>query len=209
MNPIKRESIYLIMKNVVINILFGCFCSVIFFSFKSIDDNILLPVNILKSKVEWTARKIAGKHNGFISISSGMVETDGKMLKGGKFVIDTRSMTDIDVQLKSSNRLLMKHLKYNFFEVDKYPTAIFEISSVSPCEDKYEVVGRLTIKDSTQEIRFPAIISITDKNIFATAIIKLDRRKFDIDYGAGLIKRMANKAIYNDFELRISLVAGK
>lgn len=177
-------------------------------SFTPIQDITTIPVDVSKSKVEWKARKIAGKHNGYISIASGTVETDGKIITGGQFVIDTKTMTDVDVRFKPANHWLMKHLKNNFFEVNKYPEAKFIITSVTPNADIYMIVGKMTIKDSTQEIRFPAIISTTLTTVNAEATIKLDRRKFGIDYGSGLLKRMANRAIYHDFELKIKLTAG-
>ena len=197
------------MKKTVPNSVVIAFVSIVLFSFKSIDHNISIPVDVSKSKIEWFARKIAGKHNGFISISSGTFETNGTVVTGGSFEIDTKSMTDVDVHFKSANRWLMGHLKNNFFQVDKYPTASFIITSVTPIADKFEVVGKLTIKDSTQEIRFPAEIVTSPTTVNATANIKLDRRKFGVNYGSGLIKRMANNAIYNEFELKINLVAGK
>ncbi len=197
------------MKKALRNSLVIAFVSLVLFSFKSKGDNIYIPVDVTKSKIEWFARKIAGKHNGFISILSGTIETNGKMVTGGRFIVDTKSMTDVDVHFKSSNRWLMGHLKNNFFQVEKYPTASFVITSVTPNAEKFDVIGKLTIKDSTQEIKFPADISITPTSVNATATIKLDRRKFGVDYGSGVIKRMANKAIYNEFELKINLVAGK
>ncbi len=183
--------------------------SIALFSFTPIQDITTIPVDVSKSKIEWKARKIAGRHNGYISISSGIVETDGKSVTGGQFVIDTKSMTDVDVRVKLANRWLMKHLKNNFFEVNKYPESRFIITSVMPNRENYTIVGKLTIKDSTQEIRFPAIITTTPTTVNAEATLKLDRRKFGIDYGSGLIKRMANKAIYHEFELKIKLVASK
>ena len=160
-------------------------------------------------RFEWVARKIGGKHNGFITLTSATLSIEGNYLKGGEFIVDTKSMTDADLTFKKANRWLMRHLKNNFFEVDKYPTARFTITSVTPNAEKFDIVGNLTIKNITKEIKFPANIAFTDSTVTTNATITIDRRDFNINYGSGLIKRMANKAIYNKFDLKISIVGKK
>ena len=92
-----------------------CFLIICFFVFlssvNSQSSSSVLSVDTSKSKVEWIARKITGKHNGFISITSGSLEMDGKTLTGGRFIVDTKSMTDVDVRSSLPNNWLMKHLK--------------------------------------------------------------------------------------------------
>ena len=195
------------MKIKVITSLTVVLIFLILTSFISTKRNIVLGLDLNKSTIEWYARKVGGRHNGFISILSGTLITENNKLTGGKFVVDTKSMTDADLKFKKANKWLMGHLKNNFFEVNKYPTASFEITTVIPNRDKYEVTGKMTIKNITKEIKFPAIIIITDSSITATATIKIDRRDFGINYGAGIIKRLANKAIYNEFSLAVTLVS--
>ncbi len=184
------------------------FCGLLL-SFKSPKATTILPVDLNKSKIEWIGRKIGGKHNGYVTITSGTVETDGKMMTGGSFVVDATSMTDLDLSFKKENNWLMGHLKNNFFEVTKYPKATFVITSVTQGGNNFTVVGKLTIKDITQEIKFPAVINTTATSVNATATIRINRHNFNVDYGAGLVKRMADQAIKDEFELNVTLVAGK
>ena len=201
--------LYLAMKKTIIySLLVGLGCLVLF-SFKSLKSPTSIPVDLIKSKIEWVARKIGGKHNGFITLTSATLSIEGNYLKGGEFIVDTKSMTDADLTFKKANRWLMRHLKNNFFEVDKYPTARFTITSVTPNAEKFDIVGNLTIKNITKEIKFPANIAFTDSTVTTNATITIDRRDFNINYGSGLIKRMANKAIYNKFDLKISIVGKK
>ena len=170
---------------------------------------ITLPVDLNKSKIEWVGRKVGGKHNGFISIASGAVQTNGKTLTGGSFVIDATSMIDTDLKFKKENNWLMGHLKDNFFEVSKFPKVSFVITSVSSDGNNYIVTGKLTIKDITQEIKFPAVITTTASGVNASANIHIDRKKFNVIYGSGFVKELADKAIKDEFEVNVTLVAGK
>ncbi len=197
------------MKKIfVFSVLILMFCGLLL-SFKSPKATTILPVDLNKSKIEWIGRKIGGKHNGYVTITSGTVETDGKMMTGGSFVVDATSMTDLDLSFKKENNWLMGHLKNNFFEVTKYPKATFVITSVTQGGNNFTVVGKLTIKDITQEIKFPAVINTTATSVNATATIRINRHNFNVDYGAGLVKRMADQAIKDEFELNVTLVAGK
>ena len=197
------------MKRILISSLLILMICGLLLSFKSPKATNTLAVDLSKSKIEWIGRKIGGKHNGYVTITSGTVETDGKMLTGGSFVVDASSMTDVDLSYKKENNWLMGHLKNNFFEVTKYPQATFVITSVTPEGNNFTVVGKLTIKDITQEIKFPAIINTTATSVNATATIRINRHNFNVDYGAGFVKRMADQAIKDEFDLNVTLVAGK
>ena len=197
------------MKKRFVSTVMILFVSGIILSFKAQNPINKLPVDLSKSRIEWIARKVAGKHNGFISIASGTVETDGKMLTGGSFVVDATSMIDADLSNKKENNWLMGHLKNNFFEVTKYPKASFVITSVTPNGNKFNIVGKMTIKDFTQEIKFPAIITTTATSVTATATIIIDRQKFNVNYGSGFVKELGDKAIKDEFDLNITLIAGK
>ena len=190
--------VYLIMKkNIIYTIIIGI-VSTLLVSFKSFTDTEKMPVDLTKSKIEWVAGKIGGKHNGFITLTSATLSIEGNYLKGGEFIVDTKSMTDADLTFKKANRWLMGHLKNNFFEVDKYPTASFVITSVTPVGDKFDVIGKMTIKDITQEIKFPAIITTSATSVTATAAIIIDRLKFNVNYGSGFVKELADKAIKHE-----------
>jgi polyisoprenoid-binding protein YceI len=162
------------------------------------------------SSMEWTAKKVTGKHNGYVKVINGDLTLDGANVKGGSFEIDLTSMTVEDIKDPGSNGKLLGHLKSDdFFSVEKYPTAKFVIASVTPKSGStYTVKGKVTIKGITQDIEFPADIAFQGKDMTATAKIKLDRTKFDIRYrSANFFENLGDKAIYDDFELDLKLVA--
>lgn len=162
------------------------------------------------SSLEWVARKITGKHNGFVKVTSGEVVMDGAMLKSGTFQIDMTTMTVEDIKDPGTNGKLLGHLKSDdFFSVANHPTATFVVSSVTlKSGSTYTVKGKLTIKGITQEIEFPADITVSGKTMKAIADIKVDRTKFDIKYrSSNFFENLGDKAIYDDFDLKVSLVA--
>ena len=167
-------------------------------------------VDTKASSLLWTGKKITGQHTGAILVSSGELVTDGKQVKQGTFDIDVTSITVTDVTDKDSNAKLVGHLKNDdFFGAEKFPKATFVISSVTPIKnDDYSVKGKLTIKGITKDIEFTAVIKTDAKKLTATAKIVVDRTQYDIKYGSSsFFDNLGNKAISNDFELDLKLVA--
>lgn len=182
----------------------------ILFAFKPIAN--VYKIDASKSKIEWVGRKVTGAHSGIVKLASGSLSTDGKKVNGGNFVIDMTSLTCTDLDA-SNGAKLVGHLKADdFFSVDKNPTSKFVITKVSSiAADKVNITGDLTIKGITNSIVFPASIKQKGNVLVAVANgVKVDRTKFDIKYGSkSFIAGIGNKAIDDDFELNISLVATK
>jgi polyisoprenoid-binding protein YceI len=157
----------------------------------------------------WLAKKVTGQHNGKVKVTSGELTLDGVKVKGGEFTIDLTTMTIEDLQ-GGSNEKLLGHLKSDdFFSVAKFPTAKFVLTSVTPKSGKtYTVKGKLTIKGITNDIEFPADITFSGKTMTATSKIKVDRTKYDIKYrSSNYFENLGDKAIYDEFELDLNLVA--
>lgn len=162
------------------------------------------PVNVSASKVNWKAYKVTGSHEGFVNVKSGTLDFNGETLAGGKFVIDMTSINATDVSGKTKENL-DGHLKSeDFFGVAKFPEAKLEITRVISRgkAGEYKVVANLTIKNTTKEIKFDAMVA----NGKATANIKLDRTDFDVRYGSGsFFDNLGDKTIYDEFDLMVSL----
>jgi len=168
-------------------------------------------VDTAASTLTWNAKKVTGEHFGIVQIASGELVTDGKIIKQGSFEIDLSTLTVTDVTNAESNAKLVGHLKSDdFFSVAKHPKANFSITSVTPkTGDEYAVKGKLTIKGITNEIEFPATIIRNGKKITASAKIVVDRTQYDIRYrSSNYFENLGDKAISNEFELNLKLVAG-
>lgn len=169
-------------------------------------------VDVTKSKIEWTGRKVTGQHTGELKIASGALNANGKSLVGGSFVIDMKSLSNTDLDASNGQKLL-GHLKSDdFFSTEKNPTAKFEITNITTLSaEKVTVKGKLTIKGITNEVSFPATVKQQGNFIVAVANgVLIDRTKFDIKYGSkSFIEGIGDKAIDDNFELNINLVAKK
>ncbi|MCF0042935.1 YceI family protein [Dyadobacter fanqingshengii] len=171
-----------------------------------------LAVDTKSSTITWGAKKVTGTHAGSVPVESGSLIVEGDKLKGGTFVADVKSLVVTDVTDKEMNGKLTGHLKSDdFFSVEKHPQAKLVISSVTPKGgDAYDVVGKLTIKGITQEVKFPATVKADAKKVTAVAKVTVDRTKYDIKFrSANFFENLGDKAIDNDFTLDVNLVANK
>ncbi|WP_229216623.1 YceI family protein [Dyadobacter sp. 3J3] len=169
-----------------------------------------LTIDPKASKVVWVGKKVTGEHTGIVPISSGTLILDKDKLKGGSFVLDTKSLTVTDLTDNDSNGKLTGHLKGNdFFAVEKFPQSKLDITSVTAKgANVYDVTGKLTIKGITNDITFPATLKADGKSVAATAKLTVDRTKYDIKFrSTNFFENLGDKAISNDFVLDVNLIA--
>lgn len=167
-------------------------------------------VDVTSSTIAWTGYKVTGKHTGYVKVKNGnLTWTDGK-LTGGSFDIDMNSITCTDLEGEYAGKLV-GHLKSDdFFGVAKYPTAKFVITKAIPQDTKgnYKIVGNLTIKEKTNEVKFPASVSESNGTVNATGKITVDRSEYDVKFGSGsFFDNLGDKTIYDEFDLQVTLVA--
>jgi len=164
-----------------------------------------LNVSTSASKIVWLAKKVTGEHNGTVNISKGSLTVNGNKLVAGNFTIDLKSIVCKDLTDPGYNQKFIAHMSSgDFFEVEKFPTANFVISKVAG----NEISGNMTIKGITKAITFPAQIVVSSGKVSATASIILDRTDYNIKFGSKkFFESIGDKAIYDDFNLTISLVS--
>lgn len=169
-------------------------------------------VNTTASNIIWKGYKVTGEHSGNVKLKNGSLDlTDGK-LTGGSFEVDMTSITCTDMQGEYGDKLV-GHLKSeDFFGVDKYPTAKFVITKAIPVDTKgnYKIVGNLTIKWTTKEVKFNAFVSEKDGIVNASGKLSIDRSDYEVKYGSGsFFDGLGDKTIYDNFDLQLSLSASK
>ena len=165
-------------------------------------------INTAASKIEWTGRKVTGKHSGTIGVKSGSLTMKDGMLVGGTITIDMFSIAVTDLQGEGAAKL-ERHLKSDdFFGVEKFPTATLIVKeSIAKGKGEFEVKGDLTIKGITQPVTFTTHIKPDGKKYTANSNITIDRSLFDVRYGSGkFFEGLGDKTIYDVFDLAISLV---
>lgn len=169
-----------------------------------------LKANLENSIINWKGHKVTGSHEGTLKLKDGELTYTDEVLTGGFFVVDMTSITSTDLEAGKGKEKLEGHLKSaDFFGVEKYPTARFDITKVASrgMEGNFRVSGKLTIKEATQPIKFNAVIKKDTKGATATAAIKIDRTDFGVRYGSGsFFDNLGDKTIYDEFDLNLTLV---
>lgn len=149
-------------------------------------DGTSVGLDITKSTVKWIGTKLKGKHNGTVKIASGNIIVKDNKVVGGKFSLDMTTIDDEDMKDDPKMKAKLEgHLKSeDFFNVDKFPNATFEITSITENAGTTSVTGNLTIKDVTKGVTFPAKINYgaDKKPVSATANFNINRQLWGISY---------------------------
>jgi polyisoprenoid-binding protein YceI len=189
------------------NFFFFSILAITAFAFTTVTDH---TVDTAASNIAWTGEKVTGKHTGNVKLKSGSLQMQDGMLKGGSFEIDMNSITCTDLEGEYNNKLI-GHLKSDdFFGVANHPTSKFVITRAIPTDTKgnYKVIGNLTIKETTKEIKFFANVNTASGKPTATGKITIDRSEFNVKYGSGsFFDGLGDKTIYDEFDLNVTLVS--
>jgi polyisoprenoid-binding protein YceI len=169
------------------------------------------PVIAENSEISWVgANFTGGQHTGTINIAEGKLIEQGGQIVGGGFVIDMNTIANTDLPDDKKADLVGHLTNGDFFETNKFPHAMFEITSVKPVTGKsettHDVTGNLTMKGITKSITFPANITVSEAGIEAsTPQFVIDRTQWNIMYGSTLAGVVKDEAIDDKIGLQIKL----
>lgn len=167
-----------------------------------------------ESKVLWHGEDFShqGSHDGTIQLTSGNLLFKGTQLSKGDFTLDMTTIRNTDQKDAQSQRDLEDHLKNaDFFEVDKFPKAFFSITKAVELHDplkpnQYTITGFLSIKGITNTITFPATITTTRTSAKATAVITIDRTKWNVTFQSKTIfSTLKDGALADEIKLTLDL----
>jgi polyisoprenoid-binding protein YceI len=192
-----------------------------------------LKIDTAQSRMHWEGAKVTGRHPGAIDIKEGTIHLKDGAVAGGKIIFDMRTLRPRDKsQSPGEHDKLTSHLRSDdFFDVENYPEAIFEIVSVTPSasadttvnmnpestapQDRYNknrfleathtITGNLTLKNVTKSITFPAMINASTETVTAKANFNIDRTDWKLNYGAD--RSLGNKLIYSVVNVGFEIVA--
>lgn len=153
------------------------------------------------STVGWKGSKLAYFHYGTIALKSGMIAVENGKPVAGKFELDLTTINDEDQKDPADKAKLEGHLKSaDFFDVEKYPVATFEISKIEPVVDNnYMISGNLSLKGVAKEITFPGKITVSVTGAEAEAEFSIDRTEWGVNFNSGsIIKDLVAENIIND-----------
>ncbi len=164
------------------------------------------------SVIVWTGYKVTGKHTGTVKVQKGNLTVDNGVVTGGSFAVDLNTITCADMEGEYGAKLI-GHLKSDdFLGVNAFPTASFVITKAIPQDTKgnYKILGNLTIKGITKEVKFFANVAESNGMVNAAGKITIDRSEFNMRYGSGsFFDGLGDKTIYDEFDLQVTLVAKK
>ena len=169
--------------------------------------------NTEESMIAWKGFKPTGEHNGTIAIKEGKVSVNNDAIESGKFTIDMGSLSVLDIpEDDEDNAKLSGHLKSaDFFDIETYPNANFEVTGIETVDGKTMLSGNLTMKDATNNISFPVTTEVNgDMMTLTSETFTIDRSKWNIKYGSkSFFDNLGDKFINDDIELKVTLVANK
>lgn len=161
-------------------------------------------VDTAVSVLNWKGTKPTGAHNGTVALKTGGLLVENGELKGGEFVVDLTTITNLDMKGSDGAGKLEGHLKSpDFFDVAKYPTSKFVITKVEDKGGKIHVTGNLTLKDVTKSITIPATVSKeAGVTTFKSEKFMVNRADFNVKYGSkSFFDNLKDKFIDDNMEL--------
>jgi len=122
------------------------------------------------SELKWRATHLGGTGARFgrTSLKNASVLVNDKKVTNGTFVMDITALTVDNFDDAKQKEQLEGHLKSaDFFNVEKYPSATFELTNVENTVEKYNsrITGNLTILAVTKSVTFNANIVIKDDSV--------------------------------------------
>lgn len=178
-------------------------------------DGAVYDIDTLNSRIEWKGYKVfksdQTSHFGTIKFESGDLTVKNGELESGKFVADMTSLTSVDLKDDAENLAKLEgHLKSgDFFEVEKFPTASYEITKVSKnTGGDYNTLldGNLTIKGITKPVQFNANVSVKDGAAsIATEPKDISREGFNVKFQMPV----ANGVIADEVNMQILIKASE
>jgi len=143
------------------------------------------------SLIEWAGRNPNVKHHGTLQLSDGLLTVKDRKVTGS-FTIDMRTIRNINLEGDEWQPVLLAHLASDdFFFVDLFPTATFQIESAELVEGaslsapNFKVEGNLTVRGASHPLTFMATLGALQDGAFsAEAHFDIDRTQWDVIYGS-------------------------
>ncbi|MEJ8801217.1 YceI family protein [Pontibacter sp. H249] len=188
----------------------------------------IFKIDTAKSQLTWIGAKMTGRHNGVFKIQEGELHLSDSILTGGTIIIDMSKVRADDKTIdKASNEKLTKHMRSaDFFDVEKYNKATFELTGIAPYDSAkakpntprtttdnalrvkkltHLITGNLTIKDQTKSITFPARVTLSDNQLKAKANFNIDRTQWGLVYRSD--KSLGDQTIRPEVNIGFDVVA--
>lgn len=161
-------------------------------------------IDVENSKIKWVGEELSGKnHYGSLKFKNGSLQLNNGKIISGNFTVDMNTINVEDLQGGSKQRLEGHLRSDDFFSVEKFSEAIFEINSFAVVNEygaNQILSGNLTIKGITH----PAKLEINDN--WAAKLV-FDRSKYDVRFRSGnFFQNLGDKLIYDEIVISANIV---
>ncbi len=174
-------------------------------------------VDTTSSVIQWQGKKPTGTHTGTIQITEGTFHANDSIVESGTFVIDMGSITVTDLE-GNQKMNLENHLKGtvegkegDFFNINEYPDAKFEVTGITENNGKTMLQGNLTMKGETKNVEFPVNINRNGDELELTSeTFTIDRTKWNVNFKSkSVFDSLGDNFINDEIELTIKVKAGR
>jgi polyisoprenoid-binding protein YceI len=176
-----------------------------------------------ESTIGWKGSKAvgAGEHFGTIGITEGSLSVENGNITSGTVTIDMKSIavSDSGMPDDAKQKLIGHFSSDDFFNIEKFPTAKFDITSVEAKAEgdfTHVISGNLTLRDSSKNITFPATVSIDESGVSAKGKVVINRLDWGINYdkekmslSEKLQATAKNGIVSKDIEITLDIKASK
>ena len=139
----------------------------------------IITLDPAASKFDFEASKITKTHHGAFKQFSGSATLVGEELQSVSVEVETPSVEVDEPKLTA-------HLKTaDFLDVEKFPKATFKSSSITKKPSgafTHEISGALTLHGVTENVTFPATVSVGPTSVSGSGVVRIDRQKFGVVY---------------------------
>lgn len=161
------------------------------------------------SDLNWMGKKplISGYEDyGKVEVKEGSFKVEGGEINSGRVVLDMASISTDRTGKEdgSGGDMLTRHLKSaDFFDVERFPEAVFVINEASSTESGvYAVKGMLTVKDVSRPVEFQAYSYQNNGQDMLKGGFTIDRTEWNIKYGSGkFFSDLADRVIDDSISL--------
>lgn len=163
---------------------------------------------LLQHKIEWSGSMPASTHTGLLTPQSFQLAiSDQGTIEKLEIVLDMKSIDVIDLKGKNRDKLIGHLLSEDFFFVEKFPTARFEMKRFADGK----LFGDLTIRGITHPAEIPVTLTReADQRWKLSGSLSFDRQRFNVNYqNSGFFGLAKDKVIRDTVELKVELLAGQ
>ncbi len=182
----------------------------------SVDSSSSLQVDSMASVLHWRGFKPGGEHWGHMAVSSGSLSIEEGRIFGGRVEIAMNGIVVDDLKGEMAAKLKGHLESADFFEVEVYPTASFELTDI-PAEGLHvdglkEIKGNFTLKGVTKNIIIPiASVSVNAEDgayTVESATFRINRADWGVKYGSkSFFANLGDAFIDDEIELSFLLKA--